>query len=64
MPERDGPSRPTGPGLRHLIPPRVLDAVLALAIAAIGLASGLGARAQHQHMPLAGLDMLAAIAAE
>src|SRR5260370_26000794 len=55
QPERDGP------GLRHLIPPRGLDAVIAVAIAATGLASGLGARAQHQHMPLAALPVLAAM---
>jgi signal transduction histidine kinase len=55
QPERDGP------GLRRLIPPRALDAVIAVAIAAIGLASGLGARAQHQHMPLAALPVLAAM---
>jgi signal transduction histidine kinase len=39
----------------------VLDAVIAVAIAALGLASGLGARAQHQHMPLAALPVLAAM---
>jgi len=50
-----------GPGLRHIIPPRVLDAVTAVAIAALGLASGLGARAQHEHMPLAALPVLAAM---
>jgi signal transduction histidine kinase len=50
-----------GPGLRHVIPPRVLDAVIAVAIAALGLVSGLGARAQHEHMPLAALPVLAAM---
>src|SRR5215469_1288130 len=50
-----------GPGLRHIIPPRVLDAVIAVAIAALGLISGLGARAQHEHMPLAALPVLAAM---
>src|SRR5215469_13693681 len=54
----DGPG---GPGLRHVIPPRVLDAVIAVAIAALGLISGLGARAQHEHMPLAALPVLAAM---
>src|SRR5215469_16230724 len=54
----DGPG---GPGLRHVIPPRVLDAVIAVAIAALGLVSGLGARAQHEHMPLAALPVLAAM---
>jgi signal transduction histidine kinase len=44
-----------------ILPPRVLDAVIAVAIAALGLASGLGARAQHQHMPLAALPVLAAM---
>jgi signal transduction histidine kinase len=61
MPERDGPGGPAGPGLRHVVPPNVLDAVIAVAIAAIGLASGLGARAQHEHMPLAALPVLAAM---
>ena len=50
-----------GPGPRHVIPPRVLDAVIAVAIAALGLISGLGARAQHEHMPLAALPVLAAM---
>src|SRR5215472_845850 len=50
-----------GQGLRHIIPPRVLDAVVAVAIAALGLISGLGARAQHEHMPLAALPVLAAM---
>ena len=49
------------PGIRHLVPPPVLDAVLAAAIAALGLASGLGARAQHEHMPLAAIPVLAAM---
>ena len=53
--DRDGLS------LRHVIPPRVLDAVIAVAIAALGLISGLGARAQHEHMPLAALPVLAAM---
>jgi len=61
MPERDGPGGPAGPGLRHVIPPNVLDAVIAVAIAAIGLASGFGARAQHEHMPLTALPVLAAM---
>jgi len=56
--ERDGPG---GPGLRHVIPPRVLDAVTAVTIAVLGLVSGLGARAQHEHMPLAALPVLAAM---
>src|SRR5215470_20113214 len=50
-----------GSRLRHLIPPHVLDAVIAVAIAALGLASGFGARAQHEHMPLAALPVLAAM---
>jgi len=33
--------------------------VIAVAVAALGLASGLGARAQHEHMPLAGIPVLA-----
>ena len=39
----------------------MLDAVIASAIAALGLASGLGARAQHEHMPLAAIRLLAAM---
>jgi hypothetical protein len=35
----------TGVRLRHLIPPRVADAVIAVAVAVLGLASGVGARA-------------------
>src|SRR5215469_11702883 len=59
--EPAAPVKPRGPGLRHILPPHVLDAVIAIAIAAIGLASGFGARAQHQHMPLAALPVLAAM---
>jgi len=61
MPERDGPAGPAGHGLRHTIQPRVVDAVTAVAIAALGLASGLGARAQHERMPLAALPVLVAM---
>src|SRR5262249_60229965 len=50
-----------GPRLRHLIPPRVADAVIAVAVAALGLASGLGARAQHENMPLAAIPILTAM---
>ncbi len=46
---------------RHLIPPRVADAVIAVAVAVLGLASGLGARAQHEHMPLAAIPVLTAM---
>jgi signal transduction histidine kinase len=59
--ERAGPGEPSGPGLRHIVPPHVLDAVIAVAIGALGLVSGLGARAQHEHMPLAALPVLAAM---
>ncbi len=59
--QRAGPGEPSGPGLRHIVPPHVLDAVIAVAIGALGLASGLGARAQHEHMPLAALPVLAAM---
>jgi signal transduction histidine kinase len=55
MPER------TGAGFRHLVPPRVADAVIAVAVAVLGLASGLGARAQHEHMPLAAIPVLTAM---
>src|SRR5215469_15489099 len=51
----------TGAGLRHLVPPRVADAVIAVAVALLGLASGLGARAQHEHMPLAAIPVLTAM---
>ena len=47
-----------GTGIRHLVPAPVLDAVIAIAIAALGLASGLGARAQHEQMPLAAIPLL------
>jgi signal transduction histidine kinase len=50
-----------GARLRHLIPPRVADAMIAVAVAVLGLASGLGARAQHQHMPLAAIPVLTAM---
>ncbi len=59
--EHGGPGLPGGPGLRHVIPPRVLDAVIAVGLAAVGLASGLGARAQHEHVPLAAIPVLAAM---
>jgi signal transduction histidine kinase len=48
-----------GTGIRNLVPAPVLDAVIAIAIAVLGLASGFGARAQHEHMPLAGIPLLA-----
>ena len=50
-----------GAGLRHLIAPRVADAVIAVGVAVLGLASGLGARAQHEHMPLAAIPILTAM---
>ena len=52
---------PRGTRIRHLVPPPVLDAAIAVAIAALGLASGLGARAQHEHMPMAAIPVLAAM---
>ena len=60
---RPAPATPerTGAGLRHLVPPRVADAVIAVAVAVLGLASGLGARAQHEHMPLAAIPVLTAM---
>src|SRR5215471_5598966 len=51
----------TGARIRHLIPPRVADALIAVAVAVLGLASGLGARAQHEHMPLAAVLVLTAM---
>src|SRR5215469_5005600 len=50
-----------GARLRHLIPPHVADAVIAVAVALLGLASGLGGRAQHEHMPLAAIPVLTAM---
>jgi signal transduction histidine kinase len=57
---RLGPAVPerAGPGVRHLIPPRVADAAVAVAVAGLGLASGIGGRIQHQHVPLAGVLVL------
>jgi signal transduction histidine kinase len=48
-----------GTGIRHLVPAPVLDAVIAIAIAVLGLASGFGARAQHEQMPVAAIPLLA-----
>jgi hypothetical protein len=50
-----------GPGIRHLISRRVADAVIAAAVAFLGPASGIGGRAQHQHMPLAAIPVLTAM---
>ena len=50
-----------GARLRDLIPPRVADAAIAVVVAVLGLASGLGARAQHEHMPLAAIPVLTAM---
>ena len=61
LPERAGPGEPSGPGLRHIIPPRVLDATIAIVLATLGLVSGLGARAHHEHVPLAALPVLVAM---
>jgi signal transduction histidine kinase len=47
-----------GTGIRNLVPAPVLDAVIAIAIAVLGLASGFGARAQHEHMPVAAIPLL------
>jgi signal transduction histidine kinase len=57
---RLGPALPerAGPGVRHLIPPRVADAAIAAAVAGLGLASGIGGRVQHQRMPLAAVLVL------
>jgi signal transduction histidine kinase len=46
---------------RHLIPGPVLDAAIAIGVAVLGLASGLGARAQGEHVPAAALPVLAAM---
>jgi signal transduction histidine kinase len=55
------PSERAGASPRYVIPARVLDAATATAIAALGLASGLGARVQHEHMPLAAVAVLVAM---
>ena len=39
-------------------PAPVLDAGIAIAIAVLGVASGFGGRAQHEHMPLAAIPLL------
>src|SRR5712691_2147434 len=48
-------------GARPVIPPLVLDAGIALAVAALGAASGLGARHQAEHVPAAAVPVLAAM---
>lgn len=59
-PERPGASPPpAGPGWRPVIPARVTDTAIALGVAALGLASGLGGRSQGEHVPLAALPVLA-----
>ena len=47
--------------MRNIIPPRVLDAGIAVVVALLGLVSGLGARAQHEHVPLAAFPVLVAM---
>ena len=47
-----------GTGIRNLVPAPVLDAGIAIAIAVLGVASGFGGRAQHEHMPLAAIPLL------
>ena len=60
---RLAPATPERAGARiwHLIPPPVADAMIAVVVAVLGLASGLGARAQHEHMPLAAIPVLTAM---
>jgi signal transduction histidine kinase len=48
-----------GTGIRNVVPAPVLDAVIAIAIAVLGLASGFGAQAQHEQMPPAAIPLLA-----
>jgi signal transduction histidine kinase len=48
-----------GTGIRNLVPAPVLDAGIAIVIAVLGLASGFGARAQHEQMPLGAIPLLA-----
>lgn len=49
------------PGVRHAVPPRLLDALIAFGLGAIGLVSALGARAQHEHVPVAAVPVLIAM---
>ncbi len=50
-----------GPGWRAVIPAGALDTGLALGVAALGVASGLGARHQGEHVPAAAIPVLAAM---
>jgi signal transduction histidine kinase len=47
-------------GLRPLIPARLADALIALAVALLGVASALGARHQGEHVPAPAATILAA----
>jgi signal transduction histidine kinase len=55
------PGGPGVPGVRHIVPPRLADALIAAALGAAGLVSGLGARAQHERVPLAAVPVLVAM---
>src|ERR1022692_1447393 len=50
-----------GKGLLPLIPARLADAVIGLAVAVLGVGSALGARHQGEHVPLAAVVILAAM---
>ncbi len=50
-----------GEGWRSVIPAGALDVGLALGVAALGVASGLGARHQGQYVPAAAIPVLAAM---
>ena len=60
---RDGetPVTADGTGLRPLVPARLADALIALAVAVLGTGSALGARHQGEHVPAAAAAILAAM---
>jgi signal transduction histidine kinase len=55
------PERPAGNGWRPIIPARAFDIALALAVAALGVVSGLGALHQREHIRLAAIPVLGAM---
>src|SRR5258708_29145769 len=60
---RDGgaPAGPGGKGLWPVVPARLADALIALAVAVIGAGGALGARHQGEHVPVAAAVILAAM---
>lgn len=59
----NAPARPGEGGWRPIVPAPVLDAgiSIALGVAILGASSGLGARAQREHLPAAAIVVLAAM---